>query len=42
MPGVVIVPQDEAIGRVIADLILLAECSDDGEWEGQVLYPPLK
>jgi hypothetical protein len=42
MPGVFVVPQDEAIGRIIEDLILLAECSRDGEWEGQVRYLPLK
>ena len=42
MPGVFVVSQDEAIGRIIEDLILLAECSTDGEWEGQVHYLPLK
>jgi Domain of unknown function (DUF5615) len=42
MPGVFVIPQDEAIGRIIEDLILLAECSDEGEWEGQVQYLPLK
>ena len=42
MPGVFVVPQEEAIGRIIEDLILLAECSKDGEWDGQVQYLPLK
>ncbi|MBI3247070.1 MAG: DUF5615 family PIN-like protein [Deltaproteobacteria bacterium] len=42
MPGVFVIPQDEAIGRIIEDLILLAECSDEEEWEGQVKYLPLK
>lgn len=42
MPGVFVIPQDEAIGRIIEDLILLAECSEEGEWEGQVQYLPLK
>ena len=42
MPGVFVVPQDEAIGPIIEDLILLAECSREGEWEGQVQYLPLK
>jgi len=42
MPGVFVVPQDEAIGRIIEDLILLAECSREGEWTGQVHYLPLK
>jgi len=27
-----------AISRAIEDLILLVECSLDGEWEGQVRY----
>lgn len=42
MPGVFVIPQDEAIGLIIEDLILLAECSREGEWEGQVHYLPLK
>lgn len=42
MPGVFVVPQNEAIGRIIEDLILLAECSREDEWEGQVHYLPLK
>jgi hypothetical protein len=29
-----------AIGQTIDDLILLAECSFDGEWEGQVRFLP--
>lgn len=42
MPGIFVVPQGEAIGRIIEDLILLAECSMESEWEGQVYYLPLK
>jgi hypothetical protein len=42
MPGVFVVPQDGAIGQIIEDLILLAEWSENGEWEGQVQYLPLK
>lgn len=30
-----------ARGLVIDDILLLAECSHPGEWEGQVLYLPL-
>lgn len=41
MPGVVVVPQALPIGEVIADVILLAEASSEGEWEGQVCYLPL-
>ena len=42
MPGVFEVPQGLALGRVIEDLILLAEYSLEDEWEGQVLYLPLR
>jgi hypothetical protein len=41
MPGVFAVSQLAPIGRVIEDLVLLAECSLPGEWEGQVRYVPL-
>ena len=41
MPGLVVVEQDVPIGDVISDLLLLAECSEEGDWEGQVCYVPL-
>ncbi len=41
MPGVFEVSRAVPIGRAIEDLLLLAECSLDGEWEGQVRYLPL-
>jgi hypothetical protein len=41
MPGVFEVGTDLAVGDVIDDLLLLVECSLDGEWEGQVRYLPL-
>ena len=41
MPGVVEVGRSVSIGLAIEDLLLLAECSAEGEWEGQVLYLPL-
>jgi hypothetical protein len=41
MPGVFEVKSVAPIGQTIDDLILLAECSDEGEWEGQVRYLPL-
>lgn len=41
MPGVFEVSADMSIGRAIDDLLLLVECSFDGEWEGQVRYLPL-
>lgn len=42
MPGVFEISRDVPIGRVIDDLLLLVECSLDGEWEGQVRYLPLQ
>ncbi len=41
MPGVCAVPSLAPIGQVIADLLLVAEFSNPGEWEGQVRYLPL-
>ena len=41
MPGVFEVKRSVAIRAVIEDLLLLAECSLEGEWEGQVRYLPL-
>lgn len=41
MPGVIEVADDLPIGRVVKDLLLLAEYSEQREWEGQVIYLPL-
>ncbi|SRR6266498_3092845 len=41
MPGVIEVADDLPIGQVIDDILLLAEYSEVGEWEGQVIYLPL-
>ena len=42
MPGVVEVSQDLSIGQAIEEVLTLAECSTEGEWEGQVIYLPLR
>jgi uncharacterized protein DUF5615 len=42
MPGIFEVSRSAPIGRTIEDILLLAECSLDGEWEGQVRYLPLR
>jgi hypothetical protein len=42
MPGVFEVSRTAPIGRVIEDIVLLIECSLEGEWEGQIIYLPLK
>jgi hypothetical protein len=41
MPGVVEVKRELPVGRAIEEILLLAECSLEGEWEGQVRYLPL-
>lgn len=41
MPGVFEVSRRVPVGRAIDDLVLLVECSAEGEWEGQVRYLPL-
>jgi hypothetical protein len=41
MPGIFVVSQSLLIGNVIEDILLLADCSLEGEWEGQVRYLPL-
>jgi hypothetical protein len=42
MPGVFEVSRVVLIGVAIEDILLLAECSLDDEWEGQVQYLPLR
>jgi hypothetical protein len=42
MSGVFEVNRDTPIGEVIENILLLAECSLTGEWEGQIIYLPLK
>lgn len=41
MPGVFEAGREVSIGRAIEDILLLADCSLEGEWEGRVLYLPL-
>ena len=41
MSGVLVVPQDEPVGRMIAELILVALCSTANDFENQVRYLPL-
>ena len=38
MPGVFEVGRSISIGKAIEDIMLIADCSKDGEWEGQVRY----
>ena len=42
MPGVFEVSRKVTVRSAVADIILLSECSNAGEWEGQVRYLPLR
>src|SRR5205809_560266 len=42
MPGVFEVGRHVPVGVAIEEVVLLAECSNEGEWEGQVRYLPLR
>ena len=42
VPGVFEADLFAPIGQVIEDILLLAEFSFEGEWEGQIGYIPLK
>lgn len=40
MPGVIEISTDAPIGRVIEDILVLVECSQEAELEGQIQYLP--
>lgn len=42
MPGVIEVDHFVPMNVAIDDILLLALSSDSGEWEGQIIYLPLK
>ena len=42
MPGVFEVSRSVPVGLAIEDILLLTECSLEGEWEGRIGYLPLK
>ncbi len=42
MPGIFEVGRQVPIGTAIDEILLLAECSLEREWEGQVRYLPLR
>jgi hypothetical protein len=41
MPGLIVVPDQIPIGPAIADLLLIAECTEFEEWQGRIEYLPL-
>lgn len=42
MPGLFEVGRDVPLGSAIENILLVAKCSRDGEWQGQVRYLPLR
>lgn len=42
MPGVFEVSQGLPIGQAIEEVLTLATCSLEGEWEGQIIFLPLR
>ncbi|MGH3089078.1 MAG: DUF5615 family PIN-like protein [Rubrobacteraceae bacterium] len=42
MPGVFEVSRGVPVGVAIEEILLIAECSLEGEWAGQVRYLPLR
>ena len=42
MPGAFEVGRIVAVRSAIDDIVLLATCSEDGEWDGQIQYLPLR
>jgi hypothetical protein len=42
MPGVFEVRRSVPVSIVIEDILPISECSNEGEWEGQGRYLPLR
>ena len=42
LPGVFVVDDLASIGECIESILLVAECSDHGEWQDQVCYLPFR
>ena len=42
MPGLFALPQSVPVGEAIEEIVLLVECSLEGEWEEQVRFLPLR
>ncbi len=41
MPGLIEVPRTMSVGQAVEDILILADCSDEGECEGQIIFLPL-
>lgn len=41
MPGVIEADRDAPFGQLIEDILILDECSEEGEFENQIFYVPI-
>jgi predicted nuclease of predicted toxin-antitoxin system len=41
MPGLFLVRQDVPIGHAIEEIVIVAECSEKEEWNGEIRFLPL-
>jgi Domain of unknown function (DUF5615) len=41
MPGIFVVSNQLPVGQVIAEVLLLATCTDKGEWANRVVFLPV-
>ena len=41
MAGLILVPQDVQLGKVIEELVLIAETTSPEEWQGHIVFLPL-
>ena len=41
MPGLIEVPRSMSVAQAVEDILILADCSDEGECEGQIIFLPL-
>ena len=42
MPGILEIRQTLPIKQIIEEILLLAECFEEGEWENRIIYLPLQ
>jgi hypothetical protein len=40
MAGLILVPQDMSVGKVIEELVLIAETTSPEEWQGRIVFLP--
>ena len=41
MPGLIEAPRSMSVGRAVEDILILTDCSQEGEWERRIVFLPL-